>query len=105
MEVRYETLLDQPSETMDAVCKFLNEPFTEQVLKRNIDLSVRKCIKTEIERVNQKKWKVEMPRSERAIFESVAGDLLTILGYETEGLSRHMGTPEKLMWKIHNSCR
>ena len=82
-----------------------DEPFTEQVLKRNVDLSGQSRMKPEILQFNQKKWKVEMSVSERVIFESVAGDLLETLGYETEGLSRHIGIFEKHLWKVHNSYR
>jgi hypothetical protein len=48
------------------------------------------------------RWKKEMPASDRVIFESVAGDLLRELGYETEGLARPITAPEKIMWRVHN---
>jgi hypothetical protein len=35
MEIRYETLLDNPGETMQDVCAFIGEPYYEAVLKPN----------------------------------------------------------------------
>jgi hypothetical protein len=43
---------------------------------------------TEIVVGNSSKWKSAMTRDERARFEGVAGDLLSSLGYETEGIGR-----------------
>jgi hypothetical protein len=116
LEVRYELLITSPAETMKRVCAFLDEPFTEAVLRPNpwgrrdtprryrpIVGSHRRAMRsTEIVSGNAGKWKQAMSASERNLFESVAGDLLAELGYETEGVSRRITKPEMCVWKGHN---
>lgn len=111
MEIRYETLLDNPGETMQSVCAFIGAPYYEAVLKLNfveIDINTSKPggygTKTEIMRSNQGKWKRGMAPGDRAIFESVAGELLRELGYETEGSDCSISVPEKLFWIIQDYC-
>jgi hypothetical protein len=90
-EVRYETLLEAPEETMRGVCEFLDEPYTDAVTRR----AERRLIYGErqtsrppgIDPGAGSRWRREMPVSDRAAVESVAGDLLAELGYELEGLA------------------
>lgn len=117
LEIRYETLLNQPSEVMKCACEFLDEPFTEEVLKLNtlrdsIDRTAlgnrrltRHDSRTEIDRSNYGKWKKAMLFYDQIIFESVAGDLLRTLGYETRGVGRRISPSEKCLWKSHNFLR
>ena len=113
LEVRYETLLAQPRETMQQVCDFVGEPFDEVVLRpsRLVLSSVRRdtggeaASLTEIVTGNRNKWKREMPRADRVLFESVAGDLLDELGYETEGCRRVISGPERWMWECHHRAK
>ena len=113
LEVRYETLLSHPEATMKSVCAFLKEPFCRDVLKpsfierQNLPTTIVKrentrFPKTKIVSSNSGKWKEAMLRSDQILFESVAGDLLRTLGYETEGLTRRIPPLEQFMWKIHN---
>jgi hypothetical protein len=46
-----------------------------------------------------------MPRADRVIFESVAGDLLAKLGYETEGIARPLGRVERFFRASDNVAR
>ena len=118
LELRYEALIAAPAETMKRVCAFLDEPFTEAVLRPNPWVRRRpggrlrqrlifgnaggEAPLSEIKGGNAGKWKQAMSASERILFESVAGDLLKELGYETEGIRRRVAKPEQLMWKSHN---
>lgn len=114
-EVRYETLLGAPRETMREVCTFIDEPFTDAVLQpsplagwhRYAPLlgraRPRKPRPAEIIAGNAEKWKTTMSPSQRTIFESVAGDLLQTLGYETAGPRRRIAAPERWMWRAHHS--
>jgi hypothetical protein len=89
-EVRYESLLSRPEETMKKVCTFIDEDYTEDVLRptRQDDPTPPIASQTEIVTGNWAKWKSAMTWDERARFEGVAGDLLGSLGYETEGIGR-----------------
>ena len=101
-ELRYETLLEHPSETMRAVCEFLGESYTEamtQRAKRTVAYGEKQMAQPpEIEAGAGSRWKREMPLAERAIVESVAGDLLGELGYEVEGLATPIPRRRAARW-------
>ena len=112
LELRYEQLLAQPRETMQRVCEFVGEPFDEAVLRLNpiernrpflsrLSSYARKPRAVEIVSSNCEKWKTRMPARDRVLFESVAGDLLQSLGYETEGRTRRITPAERLAWDVH----
>lgn len=44
-----------------------------------------------------------MSVADRVRFESVAGDLLEVLGYETEGVRRPISPPERWAWRSHDA--
>lgn len=117
LEVRYEALVAETAGTMREVCAFLEESFTEAVLRPSpftlwhYDAPIigkaplRQSRPTEIVGGNAAKWKQTMTRSDRVLFESMAGDLLQALGYETEGRTRKITKAEKLMWRMHHRLR
>ena len=111
LEVRYETLVAHPEETLQRICDFIGEPFdptvfTRAVLRRNQrrpwfgkrDFGI---LDTQIVPDNVEKWKGRMSKSQQVLFESVAGDLLQELGYETTGVTRHLSRAERVMWRLH----
>ena len=118
LEVGYESLVGDPVTTMKRVCAFLDEPFTEAVLRPNRSVRRRRgspaahrlifgrqefeTLPSEIVPGNAGTWKRAMPASDRILFESVAGDLLDALGYETEGVTRRITMPERFLWRAHN---
>jgi len=112
MEVRYEALLAEPARTLQAVCSFLGEAFDEALLRPTplpgstapVPWRVRPASSTEIVPANAGKWKTQMSAADRILFESVAGDLLEALGYETEGRRRHISKAEEWMWRLHHHC-
>mgnify|MGYP001199880229 CR=1 FL=1 len=108
-ELRYETLLESPREAMEGVCEFIGEPFTDAVLTPNFIKSELKRsgvygTKRSILKGNHGKWRNQMPEADRAVFESIAGDLLDELGYETEGRARSIAAHEKLFWTAQDYC-
>lgn len=114
MEVRYETLLQRPRETMQTVCDFVQETFHEAVLRpTSLDLGAYGGIAgrlksshipaQEIVSGNLTKWKTQMPRRDREIVESVAGGLLVSLGYEMEGHRLRVSRIQATMWHLHHS--
>lgn len=113
-EVRYESLIDDPESTLRRLCDFLNEPFSQEVLRPNF--LERKAVKRvfgpdhtldvardTIVKSNQQKWRAAMSVSDRAIFESIAGPLLQELGYEIEGRTHECSAMERQFWKAHQS--
>lgn len=112
MECCYEELITSPRLVMKTVCAFINESFTESVLKpnklkrlfqrRRIFGGSRWLVKNTIVRNNSNKWKTQMSLSNRGLFESVAGDLLKTLGYETENLARPVPAVMRLLYQVHH---
>ncbi|HUP00211.1 MAG TPA: sulfotransferase [Gemmatimonadota bacterium] len=114
LEVRYEALLDDPPGVLTRVCSFIGEPFDDSVLRPNrIPPAFRYnrgqgsgwAAETEIVAGNQGGWKRRMSLADRALFESLAGDLLEDLGYEREGMVRRISRWERYLWQAHNRCR
>jgi Sulfotransferase family len=121
-EIRYEALLAAPAETMAGVCAFIGEPFTDAVLRpalegrhpnrhrvrlRSVEARRRGFMPhrtAEIVQANAGKWKRTMSRADRVLFESVAGDLLATLGYETEGVRRPIPAVERAWWRAHHAA-
>lgn len=113
LEVQYEKLISEPQQTMSKVCEFLDEPFSEQVLQLNpmdeeylprligkrhtADISNDSIVST-----NFGKWKKAMSQRKTILCESVAGDLLDDLGYETMGTRRRITVFEVIFWCLHN---
>jgi hypothetical protein len=50
-------------------------------------------------------WKTQMRAADRILFESVAGNLLAELDYETEGRVRKVTAPERWMWSLHHAVK
>lgn len=112
LEVRYERLLAAPEATMDEVFAFLGEtpisgPVRPHPMRRDPgsqfgSLSIDQVSNTAIAGWNTQKWKTEMAAADRAVFESVGGELLRELGYETEGWTRKISRAEDLYWRAEN---
>jgi len=115
-EVRYEDVLTAPEETMREVLDFLGEPFDDDVLRPNfLERDARPLVigrqergyvsRTEIVATNRNKWKTRMGAADQRLFESVAGDLLMDLGYETTGNTRPIPRLEEVGWKTGHRLR
>lgn len=115
-EVRYETLLAQPETTLREICDFLEEEYYPEMLVPNhlFRRDYPSWIGTrepthvshgEVLRSNCGKWKTAMSHSEQVLFESVAGDLLRELGYETGAPVRTFSKAERRWWLIDNRAR
>jgi hypothetical protein len=113
-EVSYEALINHPRDILERTCIFLNEPFSDEILRpsplergfRDPIFGTRKpkyASGTEIVKANLGKWRKKMSSFDRTIFESVAGDLLASLGYETEGAVRRITRAEQMFWRTHHS--
>ncbi len=113
MEIRYEDLLTDLKGSMERICLFLNESFTEEILKPTVLKEIhpqriigrkmsRRFSYSRVNTTNHGKWMKDMKLSDRALFESIAGDLMATLGYETEHLGRCITLLEKWKWRVHH---
>ncbi len=112
MKIHYEDLLSDTEKVMRRICAFLEVPFDRAVCTPTvIRLRYRKPYFRKVPASynhsgavvshNVQKWKDEMIHTERVVFESVAGDLLEELGYETLGLERVLSPAEILKYRLH----
>ena len=94
LEIRYEDLVSKPEETVAAVCVFLELEYSPDMLA--IEQTDRSKVVEDqaswftnvwagITTAAVGKWKTELTPREVDVFESVAGDELRLLGYETSG--------------------
>jgi len=88
--VRYEDLLTKPQATLHRVCAFLGEPFESQMLdfhqKEQVQTIVSKSafwnnLGKPLLTDNFGKFKSQLSPAQIALFESIAGHELTLLGY------------------------
>jgi hypothetical protein len=111
MSMRYEDLLPDTEKEMRRVCDFLELPFDPAVItptvvglryRRPLFRTVAKSYGTTAQIIpeNTQKWKDEMSQTDQAVFESVAGELLDRLGYETFGLKRELSSGEIFKYRM-----
>jgi len=111
LELRYEALLAQPEATMRQVCDFLGEPFVGDALRparvwiTNHPGLTALSFRNEIVPENAGKWKQTMSPQQRALFESVAGDLLIELGYPVEGYDKPLSRAAELLLLTEHHIR
>jgi len=111
LEVRYERLITHLEPVMREVCAFIEEPFDAAVLRPNRlgplpPAGARRPTRvseTDVVDANHGKWRTMMSRRDRALFETVAGDLLADLGYEVEGMTRRISAAERAWWRGHHA--
>ena len=95
LEVYYEDLVRDPKETLEQICRFLEEPYLPEVLSfAEIAESVvpkesRQWHQNSIRSPDPTKlgqWRIKLPKADRIIFEQEAGAALDLFGYEREHL-------------------
>jgi len=105
-EIKYEDLVVQPEVTLREVCGFLEVPYEPAMLdytvtgERELPPIALQWHRNSIRGPDPSlvyAWKRSMSRSDRIIFEQVAGDALELLGYERERL------PSSLRSRLKNA--
>jgi Sulfotransferase family len=90
-EVRYEALVADPEATVHAICTFAAIPFELAMLDYAgaVDVSAKPHQQRLLVPPTRgvRSWREDMPADDVAAFESVAGDLLSELGYDVESAS------------------
>lgn len=93
LEVRYEDLVTDPGRIMGDVCRFLDLPFAPETVSFHVGreregprLSAKSAWRPPTPGLRD--WRAQMPGGDVALFEALAGDVLSDLGYE-----RTTGTP------------
>ena len=86
-EIRYEDLLAQPETELRELCDFLGLPYASEMLNYHVGkmnaqpgLSAKKAWLPPT--TGLRNWRTEMPERDLLLFEALAGNLLSILGYQ-----------------------
>jgi len=93
LKVKYEQLVEKPEEELQRICRFVEEPYDDQMLdfwRKNRQqkleperhlvwkaLTLEKVTTTQLAR-----WQEDLTKDEIAIFWSIAGNVMTRLGYK-----------------------
>lgn len=89
-EVRYEELVISPEETLKILCHWLEIEYVPQMLNQHenatdyisTDYALHEMVTKPVDSSRANAWKENLSRDQIADFESVAGKLLSKLGYE-----------------------
>ncbi len=90
-EVRYEELVREPERVLEELCRFVDLPYDERMLRyhEHADQMVSSLSHNEHHQnlyrpptVGLRDWRSQLSPADTAVFESLAGDLLDELGYE-----------------------
>ena len=93
MEIRYEDLVRQPEPTLQRVCRFIDAPYSQRLLRYaesaagEMPESSLEWHQTSIRPPDPTKvfaWKHKMTIADRMIFQEIAGDALELFAYELE---------------------
>jgi hypothetical protein len=98
-EERYEQLVADPAGTAARLCRFVDLPFSPKMVafhvgktRRDPGLSAKKAWLPPTRGLRD--WRMQMIERDVALFEALAGDLLSLLGYHraTDGLSQDIAS-------------
>lgn len=104
LEFHYESLLQDPRGTMETVCRFLNEPFSESLLNFQKPRTRGKTplLQKPVQKDNTEKWRDSMPSRAVRIFEAVAGSTLRCNGYRLQFDEHTLRKSTEIVYRIHS---
>lgn len=94
LRIRYEDLLDRPGDTIEAIGKFIGEDDMAPIRS-----GFEEAIKNSQLRSNFDKWVTAMSAKEQQVYEAVAGDVLSKLGYKRIYPQAKLGHAKKLAYQ------
>ncbi|MCP5300252.1 MAG: sulfotransferase [Chromatiaceae bacterium] len=104
MELHYESLVSEPVASLRRVCGFIGEPFEAGMLqyhenaKGEMPATSMRWHQSSVREPDQRKiqsWRTAMNKADRIVFENVAGDALTMFGYELSTTRQTLGSRVK----------
>ena len=83
LELRYEDMLGDQKSTVQTICAFLGEAYSDDLLayKKSGEAGKTPLLQQPIQKSNQDKWRHDMTSWQIRVFESGAGDTLRHFGY------------------------
>lgn len=103
-ELRYEDLLAQPEDSMQKLCAFLGEEYSNTLFDVRAVENPGKTplVHQPLKAENAGKWRKEMTAWQIRTFESAAGDTLCRFGYELATSDRPLLLPLRAAYRLHN---
>ncbi|MEM7251043.1 MAG: sulfotransferase [Pseudomonadota bacterium] len=101
-EVRYEDILDNPQDSIQALCEFLEIEFSQDVIEfRKAKEGLKTpLLRQPLQRSNQNKWKSKMSEKQIEIFENMAGETLEACGYDLASSSPSISAINRLYYEL-----
>jgi hypothetical protein len=94
LKIRYEDLLDRPGDTIEAIGTFIGQDDLAP-----IRAGYEEEVKNNQLRSNFGKWVTEMSAGEQQVYEAVAGDVLSALGYRRLYPQAKLGLAKKMAYR------
>lgn len=102
-EVYFESLLNEPEQTIDSLCRFLNIEFNERVIefKKSNGSGKTQLLTQPLQKSNQGKWREKMTSRQTLIFEALAGETLSACGYQIVNKTPQVNSIDWLINELH----
>lgn len=104
LEIKYESLLNNPKLIMEEVSHFLGEEFSESLVhfKKSGEAGKTPLLQQPIQSQNVNKWEVELSPMQLKIFERAAGKTLESFGYKLKYLPATLPLVIRGGFRLHN---
>jgi hypothetical protein len=103
LEVRYEELTVDPESVVRRICAFAGLPYEHAMLDHGGSGSEERPHQQSLKRPltrGLRDWRTELSPADAAAFESIAGDLLQELGYETDAAADLAGRARRAAYRM-----
>lgn len=103
-ELRYEDMLADSVGTVQRLCEFLGEEYSDKVIdfqKSTDPNSKTPLLKQGLLQSNHEKWRSAMTPRQIRMFESIAGDTLRACGYELAGPMHPINPLDRAVDEVH----
>jgi hypothetical protein len=103
-EVRYEDLLTSPETAMRGICKFLDEPYSDNLVnfKKSSESGKTPLLQKPIQKENQAKWRTKMSPKQIETFERAVSTTLLDFNYPLISTGKPIPLLAKAFWRAHN---
>jgi hypothetical protein len=105
LELRYEDMISNQKAALQAICAFLGEMYSDDLLeyKKAGMAGKTPMLQKPIQKNNQDKWKHEMTPWQIRVFESGAGETLKRNGYTLTTSGKRLPLPLRAVFRWHNA--
>lgn len=105
LELRYEDMIGDQKTTLQKICDFLGEAYSDELLdyKKSGEAGKTPLLQKPIQKSNRDKWKQDMPPWQIRVFESAAGDTLKKFDYSLSTSGERLPLPLRALFRWHDA--